>query len=300
MNRHFKKATQEFAPTPSQDHGVPLMAEPLGPTVDLGRKRARSLEQAATTPTTAATTPLSSCTVISGAHSVTGSRQKNEDAYLIDATRRLWAVSDGIGGAPFGEVISRVSCNYAPRAWDANPNATPVQERLASTITQVNDFVSDLSDLLGRKGSGATLTLAHYDGRTAYIASVGDTKAYLLHEGTLSQVSGDGRVSQLTNALDQALGYHINLNPTFTSFEPVPGDVLALCTDGVWATQTLPRIQTALEDGLTNSEQIALDGNPQHMAYRLVEGSDMSDNATAVVVLFDRGEEFALFTPSLG
>ena len=320
LNRHFKTNPQEFAPAP-QNSPIPAgLMQPLEPTADLGRKHKRPVAQTSTTAGTAAasavaSTPaaiaatsnampggsptLTACSVMSGAHSVTGSRQKNEDSYLIDAPRHLWAVSDGIGGAPFGEVISRVCCNYAARAWDASLNAPSVEERLQATIAQIDAYASDLSDLLGHKGSGATFTLAHYDGRLVTIASVGDTKAFLLHEGALTQISADGRVSSLTNALDQALGYHLNLRPAFASFEPHPGDVLALCTDGVWSTQTMLRLQTALQDGHASSQQIATDGNPQHMAYSLVEGSDMSDNATAVVVLFDRQEEFALFTPTL-
>lgn len=306
--KHFRKAPQEFAPQDAPSTPVSFPS-PLAPTVDLGRKRTKvTVAQADEPPAPEATNEqkgAAPCTTIAGAHSVTGSRQKNEDAYLLDQQRNLWAVSDGIGGAPFGEVISRVSCNYLPKAWDSTATmASEISERLTASISLIDQYVSELSDLLGHRGSGATLIIAHYDQARVSIASVGDTRAFLLREGNLEQIGASGRVSVLSNALDQALGYHMALSPNLASFVPQPGDVLVLCTDGVWSTQPTTKMVSSLLDGLSTPEQIALEGNPQHMAYRLAEGSDMSDNATAVVVLFDMLEEptrdgFTLYTPSL-
>ena len=274
----------------------PFDSQHLIPTAKLNRRRT---ERGSASPGDDVA-DTNACVTINGGYSVTGARSKNDDSYLIDAERHLWAVSDGIGGAPFGEVISRVSCNYLAKAWDAaTPLHPQIADRLTTAIRLVDTYVSELSDLLGRKGSGATLTVAHYDGRTLTIASVGDSRAYLLRSGSLEQVSNDGRVSETSNALDQALGYHLALRPTIASFTPRPGDVLAICTDGVWATQSLDSMRTALSQGVDSTAQMAAEGNPQHMAYRLAQGADMSDNATAVVVLFNATGDFPLLTPSI-
>ena len=239
------------------------------------------------------------CTTLNGGNSIVGTRVKNEDSFLIDADRHLWAVSDGIGGAPFGEVISRVSCNYLPRAWEAAAPLHPeIPDRLETTIRLVDSYVSELSDLLGNEGSGATLTVAHYDEHTLHLATIGDSRSFLLRQGSLEQISNDGRVSTMTNALDQAMGYHMALRPDITSFVPQPGDVLVICSDGVWATQSPESMVRAITEGM-DPNLVAVQGNPQRMAYRLTQGSDMTDNATAVVVLFQDAKGLPLLTPSV-
>lgn len=267
----------------------------LAPTVNLGRvRKTKNRQPAEKAP--AQTTP---CTTLNGGNSIVGTRAKNEDSFLVDAERHLWAVSDGIGGAPFGEVISRVSCNYLSHAWEAAAPLHPeIPDRLETTIRLVDSYVSQLSDLLGNEGSGATLTVAHYDDHTLHLASIGDSRSFLLRESTLKQISNDGRVSTMTNALDQALGYHMALKPDITSFVPQPGDVLVICTDGVWATQSLESMLRAITEGM-EPDRLAVQGNPQRMAYRLTQGSDMTDNATAVVVLFQDAKALPLLTPSV-
>ena len=126
------------------------------------------------------------------------------------------------------------------------------------------------------------------------MASVGDTRAYLLGDGVLEQVSKDGRLSQSTNQLDQALGYHIALKPTVFSFDPQPMDVLTLCTDGVWSKRFEEQPERVMAETLSEGlpqQGKASRGNPQRMAYELVEASDMTDNATAIVLLFVGAEE---------
>ena len=273
----------------------------LAPTVNLGRVRKTKGKQPVAASSAVEESPVEPvpCATLNGGNSIVGTRVKNEDSFLIDADRRLWAVSDGIGGAPFGEVISRVSCNYLSRAWEAAAPLHPeIPDRLVTTIRLVDTYVSELSDLLGNEGSGATLTVAHYDGQTLHLATIGDSRSYLLRGGSLEQISNDGRVSTMTNALDQAMGYHMALKPDITSFVPQPGDVLVICTDGVWATQSHESMVRAITEGM-EPDRLAVQGNPQRMAYRLTQGSDMTDNATAVVVLFQDAKALPLLTPSV-
>lgn len=222
-----------------------------------------------------------------GGYSVAGRRTKNEDFLHIDSNNSLWLVSDGVGGAPHGEIVSQVACNYYTRAWNDPAFADlDTKEHLVACLEQTNAYVSELSELLGNKGSGATLTAACYANGSLVIVSVGDSRAYLLRDATLSQVSGNGRNRDDSNIIDQALGYYMELEPEIVSFVPKPADILLICTDGVWSTQDKDDLVHALLDGLPSKRAISQKGNPQRMAYAVVEGSDMSDNATAIVVLF--------------
>lgn len=222
-----------------------------------------------------------------GGYSVAGRRERNEDYYLIDCERSLWAVSDGIGGAPFGDAASRVACNALPEAWDGAKDGTDsASDALCKAIRNVDVCLSRFSILLGGEGTGATILAAHLEGGSLITASVGDSGVFLLREGTISRVGDDGRISSFSNVLDEALGYSLDLRPRIEAIDLTHGDAVLLCTDGVWSTQGYSDMASALL-GPTDPLNVASDGNPQEMAFRVVKGSDMSDNATAVVLVFE-------------
>lgn len=226
-----------------------------------------------------------------GGYSVAGRRERNEDYYLIDRERSLWVVSDGIGGAPFGDAASRVACNALPEAWDtAASGSGSASDALCEAIRSVDTCLSQFSRLLGGEGTGATVLAAHLEGGSLITASVGDSGVFLLREGTLSRVGEDGRISSYSNALDEALGYSLDLRPRVEVIDLIHGDAVLLCTDGVWSTQGYSDMASALL-GSTDPLGVASDGNPQEMAFRVVKGSDMSDNATAVVLVFEEPHE---------
>ena len=245
------------------------------------------VESSLHTPITNTSKSFQSLTTCQGGHSLAGRRYKNEDYFHMDGRHNLWIISDGIGGAPFGEVISRVACNYFARTWGKSEfMELEVKKRLAACLDETDSYVNDLSDLLGGNGSGATFTAACYLSGSLSMVSIGDSRAYFLRDGNLQHVCGDGRASGYSNTLDQALGYHMELHPSIVTIFPEPGDILLLCTDGVWSTQSNQTIVSSLLGELQTRQELLESGNPQRMAYQVVENADMSDNATAVVVLF--------------
>ena len=223
--------------------------------------------------------------VRSGASTIAGRRQNNEDCFTLCREHSLWAVSDGIGGAPFGDVMSRVACNVLSSSWTESFSETEINERLRRTVQLVNEKVSGVSDLLGNLGSGSTLLIAHLCDSRLWVASVGDCAAFLIREGAMRRLNFLGRTNRHSNGLDEALGYHLELNPEVSSYPIRPGDVVLLCSDGVWSTQDEEQMAAALFADVGPS-QVAHLGNPQVMAEYVTQGSDMSDNATAVVLVF--------------
>ncbi|MDQ1380450.1 MAG: family protein phosphatase, partial [Actinomycetota bacterium] len=113
-------------------------------------------------------------------------RGNNEDAFLIDDQRALFAVADGMGGHRGGEVASHTAIE-ALRA--AIANGTPLHE----AITRANDAV--LTRAAGDDeltGMGTTLTaVVAVGGRQLLIGHVGDSRAYLLHDGALHRATDD-------------------------------------------------------------------------------------------------------------
>ena len=137
-------------------------------------------------------------------------REVNEDAYGmadLSAGRRwqggepatwssaragvLLEVSDGMGGANAGEVASALSVEgvLAGMLGAARKKGSLGEETLRSVIEGVSAKIHRAAKRPDRRGMGATLTAVLVQGRTAFVAQIGDSRADLLREGQLGQVS---------------------------------------------------------------------------------------------------------------
>ena len=220
-------------------------------------------------------------------------RERNEDSMLVDPP--LYVVADGMGGHRGGQVASQVALEAMEGL------ATEGQGSLADHVRRANRAVWDRSIEDERlSGMGTTLTAARIDGGSALIAHVGDSRAYLLRDGSLQQLTTDhtlvarmvrsGEITEAEaevhphkNVLTRALGTDEDVQVDEDSIALVDGDRLLLCSDGLTGMVTEDQIQAILE----NSDQ------PQQAADRLVKAANRAggiDNIT-VVVLDAIGEE---------
>jgi PPM family protein phosphatase len=181
-----------------------------------------------------------------GAFSDVGrSRDDNEDAYVVDERLVLFAIADGMGGHRGGEVASWTAIE-ALRAAVANGNAINL------AISKANEAVIERA--AGDPevaGMGTTMTaVVPAAGRTMLIGHVGDSRAYLLHDGTLSRLTDDHslveemvREGRLTheqaeshprrNIVTRALGQEHDVEVDLYTLEVSPGDRILLCSDGL-------------------------------------------------------------------
>ncbi|MBR3315273.1 MAG: serine/threonine-protein phosphatase [Atopobiaceae bacterium] len=217
-----------------------------------------------------------------GGYTETGYRYHNEDYFAMDEQEQVYVVSDGIGGAPCGDYFSRASCNLFLRYWRETKEELvydSVEERLKEVIVRTNSYLSDQNDLIGNPGSGCTLLAAAFGDGFLSVGSVGDSRAYLLRDNSLHPLSGAGRRDSTSNRLDYAIGYRSNPSPVMSTHRLQKDDVVVLCTDGVWEKQDNLAEQLNPE-GVQPSKRLAND-----LAHLVVEASDGSDNATAVVLV---------------
>ena len=185
-------------------------------------------------------------TLMWGARSDVGCvRPHNEDSYLVQSP--LFCVCDGMGGHAAGEVASSIAvetiAKTAPSAADAAQLAAAVEAANAAVIeAAVNG--------LGKPGMGCTATCAYLEGNTIAIAHVGDSRAYLLHEGTLIRVTRDhsyveelvdageitadeARVHPNRSVITRALGSDPAMYADHFCLNIEEGDRLILCSDGL-------------------------------------------------------------------
>lgn len=172
-------------------------------------------------------------------------RTHNEDSYLVQSP--LFCVCDGMGGHAAGEVASSIAVETLAKL--APHEADPA--RLAAAVEAANAAIIEAAENgLGKPGMGCTATAAYVEGTTMAIAHVGDSRAYLLHEGTLIRITRDhsyveelvdageitadeARVHPNRSVITRALGSDPALYADHFQINIEEGDRLILCSDGL-------------------------------------------------------------------
>ncbi|CAN5899618.1 N/A [soil metagenome] len=217
-------------------------------------------------------------------------RDGNEDAYGI--ARNAWAVADGLGGHPGGEVASRIAVDSALRSLQETSGTAAESALLTAYAAAADDIAARARTDRQLTAMATTLVLAIRDRAGAvHVANLGDSRAYLLAGDELQQVTRDDNVAELLLAqgalsaeqarthpgqfsLTKALG-HGDREPTIRRLQESSGRLL-LCSDGVNSELTDDRIRQALGSGTAEQACDAL------VAAALEAGG--ADNVTAVVV----------------
>jgi PPM family protein phosphatase len=222
-------------------------------------------------------------------------RRHNEDSYVCEPP--LFAIADGMGGAQAGEVASELAAN-ALHDHAGDPGGG--EKRVVSLIQEANRRVFErASQDSSLSGMGTTLTLAIAEEGHVSLGHVGDSRAYLLRDGKLGQITEDhSLVAELTRAgklseeeaeshpqrsvITRALGTDPDVDVDAFTIETQDGDIFLLCSDGLTAMVDDETIQAILEKRRANLKRGAQD---------LVKAANKSggeDNIT--VLLFEIGQ----------
>ena len=216
-------------------------------------------------------------------------RDHNEDSYLVQSP--LFCVSDGMGGHAAGEVASSIAVETVAKL--APRSADPAQ--LAAAVEAANAAIMEAADNgLGKPGMGCTATCAYIEDNVVAIAHVGDSRAYLVHEGTLIRVTHDhsyveelvdageitadeARVHPNRSVITRALGSDPAMYADHFQLNIEEGDRLILCSDGL--SSMIPDSEIESIANQSDTAQICTDNL---VDAALAAGG--SDNVTVVVV----------------
>ena len=217
-------------------------------------------------------------------------RPNNEDAF--HAGPCLLAVADGVGGHAAGEVASAtIVAALAPLA-DTDPGYDLVG-RLHHAVVEGNAAIARrIAEDPALQGMSTTLTAILFGGSRYCLLNIGDSRTYLLRDGSLEQLTRDdsyvqllvdqGHISQEAagthpqrNLVLQALTGEEVMEPTMTVHEALAGDRFMLCSDGLTDVVGHAALATALATG-----------EPQECAERLLAlalEAGARDNVTVIV-----------------
>jgi serine/threonine protein phosphatase PrpC len=232
-------------------------------------------------------------------------RGNNQDS--VYAGPRLLAVADGMGGHAAGDLASKVVIAALEHLDDDAPSGDMLQalrEAVFEGSEHLREVIREAPQL---EGMGTTLTAILFAGGRLALAHIGDSRAYLLRDGELSQIThddtfvqtliDDGRITAeeanhhpQRSLLLRALNGQ-DVEPDLSMREARTGDRYLLCSDGLSGVVSEETLAEALKDP-----------DPQSTADRLVElalRSGGPDNITVIVadVVEDGGQGTALIDP---
>jgi protein phosphatase len=185
-------------------------------------------------------------------------REDNQDALRLcrpddESTARhghLYGIADGMGGFAHGGIASTLALETLFDTFYGSPEASPLQ-RLKRGVQEANLGIYQTAGRMGVGRMGTTLTAVHLDGHTLNLVHVGDSRAYLVREGQASVLTADHtRVGEMVrmrllapdkvrnhaqrSVLNRCLGLEMFVQPDLQEVAVLPGDLVVLCTDGVW------------------------------------------------------------------
>ena len=222
-------------------------------------------------------------------------RTSNEDSFIANPKSAIFLVADGMGGHAAGEIASQIAAATMEEVLSGSGSEFTEEQLLQFAVQKANTSVYETQRVRPEcRGMGSTLTVLLFRDTQYYIAQVGDSRAYLLRDKNLCQLTQDhslvwplyknGIISKedisrhpQKNLITRSIGTQPQVEADLQKSQAQEGDVY-LCSDG-------------LTDVLSDQEILRLltgeNRNPQELSEMLVNAANSGggpDNITTVVV----------------
>ena len=230
-------------------------------------------------------------------------RKQNQDAYHIenlDRNTQLCIVCDGMGGAKSGNIASSLAVDVfvqeVKRSWTAGMKQSEIEQMLRSAVKLANFTVYDQSmQFEDFDGMGTTLVAVLVRGRRASVVNVGDSRAYLVDQNGIRQLTKDHSLVQMMvergeltpemartypgkNFITRAIGTEPMVMCDIYHLELEKGDCLLLCSDGLSNMMDDQEILFEVVHGV----------NKQYCCQRLLDiakNRGAPDNVTSILIM---------------
>jgi len=186
-------------------------------------------------------------------------RSNNEDAFYVPSEsvgrHGLFIVADGMGGHRGGEVASQMAVkevsDHINAGFSQDLDDEMVRAMMYDSLMKANKkILMEAMDHEELAGMGTTLTMALFMERKIFIGHVGDSRAYLIRDNEITQLTKDHslvwqlmeegkltmdetRTHPMKNIITKAMGTDRVLEPDFLEYDLKDHDIIILCSDGL-------------------------------------------------------------------
>ncbi|MDX2109260.1 MAG: PP2C family serine/threonine-protein phosphatase [Verrucomicrobiota bacterium] len=177
-------------------------------------------------------------------------RTRNEDAYLLDDIRRIYAVADGLGGLPEGDLASSMAIQQLNELLSASTSREPDYLKVFNEISRA--VWREGVRLQAEIGIGTTLTLLVLRERSCTVCHVGDCAVFLFRKDKWEQLTTDHTMAEelraqhpgeqvivpehFSHTLTRCIGQPGELQVEIRKHTLKAGDRLLICSDGITKT----------------------------------------------------------------
>ncbi len=178
-------------------------------------------------------------------------REQNEDSFLIDKMRSLFAVADGLGGLPGGKEVSQRVVQLIEEAVFPSDDREVALQSLSNIISKINKITVKEGEIAYPfTGFGTTLSIGQIIGHTLNFCHIGDSAIFMLRGGKLEKLTLDHTMEsdfilengesarhlmprEYPHTLTRCMGQSNEITIDTGTIELEPFDRLLFCTDGL-------------------------------------------------------------------
>ena len=184
-------------------------------------------------------------------------RKNNEDACFVIPNKNVYILCDGVGGHNSGEVASRKTVSgiaeyVNDNSLDDVKTFRTVKTYFNNCVQKINyEIMTEARSSVENRGMATTLVVSYFRGSKLYVLNVGDSRAYILRNGELKQITEDhtyvnslikagviteeqAEAHENKNMITRAIGADYSVQADFFQAVVHPGDIVLMCSDGLY------------------------------------------------------------------
>ena len=188
--------------------------------------------------------------IASGNTDIGRKRKTNQDSWSMRPENKLFVVADGMGGHNGGDIASQMAIEILPKYIEQNLSMDPVS-LLTGGIKESNRIIKDFGETHSELvGMGTTIVCFFFKGQNIYVGNVGDSRAYLINQKRIFQLSRDHSLVQeklnygvytreqaaldpQKNVLVRTVGFEDNVEVDVFVYKVNKNDIFLCCSDGL-------------------------------------------------------------------
>ena len=242
--------------------------------------------------------------IASGNTDIGKKRKTNQDSFYIGLDKKIFIVADGMGGHNGGDIASQMAVKVFPEFINKNYESEPIL-LLKSAIQAANQSIKSFGETKPElEGMGTTIVSFLFRGHNIYVGNVGDSRAYLINNKKIFQLSRDHSLVQeklnygvytreqasldpQKNVLVRTVGFDDSVDVDVFSYKVNRNDIFLCCSDGLHGKVSdediLYTISKYIPDPSTATREVC-----DRVINALIEAANDNggqDNITAILVV---------------